>query len=45
MRVTTARQVEVCEIYWREYGDWAVEEFHTLVDREPCQVTLTSGVR
>lgn len=23
--------------------DWAVAEFHTLVDRDPCQVTLTAG--
>ena len=23
--------------------DWAVEEFHTLVDRDPCQVTLAAG--
>jgi predicted ArsR family transcriptional regulator len=23
--------------------DWGVDEFHTLVDRDPCQVTLTAG--
>ena len=30
MRVTTAHQLEVCETYWREYGDWAVEEYRRL---------------
>ena len=24
--------------------DWAVQEFHTLVDRDPCQVTIVAGV-
>lgn len=27
VRVTTAGQIELCEMYWREYGDWAVEEY------------------
>jgi N-acetylglutamate synthase and related acetyltransferases len=30
VRVTTAGQIEVCEKYWREYGDWAVAEYRRL---------------
>ena len=30
VRVTNARQVEICETYWREYGDWADEQSRRL---------------